>query len=492
MKTAVIVHNQIISDARVRKECRSLEKSGFDITIFGYGSDENEITNIENCKTYIIKRVSFKFNNKLEKRVKRIFNFFPKIEGFQIKLLFKKIFFNKLFLIFSSFLLILIKKRYKVRKIYRKIPFSVFFIKLIYRLFKLRKKLFTTSKQLTKFFKRKYYSLKRKSLRFFIGTYLTYPFISNLIFNKLKKYKFDVIHAHDIIALLVAIKYKKHHPNVLIIWDAHEIYTHLSYKTFLDKIYIRNLISKSSKSIDRFITINHSIGDFYLKNFPGLAKPLILMNATNHNENIINKSFLIQKETDLKKSQKILLFQGGLSINRGIEELLEAAKYLNNDWSIVFMGSGKLEDLIIDTKNNLNIERPNGENVISLIPPAPYQDLALWTSCADLGAIFYKNTSLNQFFCTPNKIWEYPNANVPIICSNLFEMSKIVSSNKIGFVINENSTGKEIAHFVNHLSDEILLEIKENCNQFSRNQSWQVYEKKLISMYKFIENSYKK
>ena len=51
MKTAVIVHNQIISDARVRKECRSLQKSGFDITIFGYGSDENEITNIENCKT---------------------------------------------------------------------------------------------------------------------------------------------------------------------------------------------------------------------------------------------------------------------------------------------------------------------------------------------------------------------------------------------------------------------------------------------------------
>ena len=484
MKTAVIVHNQIISDARVRKECRSLQKSGFDITIFGYGSDENEITNIENCKTYIVKKVSFNFNNKVEKRLRRIFNYFPKIKGFQIKLIFKKIFFNKLFFIFSSLFFVLIKKRYKGRKIYRKIPFSVFLLKPIYRLFKRCKK-YTNPKKLLKFFKSKY-------LRFFISTYLTYPFISNIIFDQLKEYKFDAIHAHDIIALLVAIKYKKRYPNVLIIWDAHEIYTHLSYKTFLDNIYIRNLISKSSKSIDRFITINHSIGNFYLKNFPSLAKPLILMNATNHNENRINKSFFIQKETDLKKSQKILLFQGGLSINRGIEELLEAAKYLNNDWSIVFMGSGKLENLIIDTKNNLNIERPNGENVISLIPPAPYQDLALWTSGADLGAIFYKNTSLNQFFCTPNKIWEYPNANVPIICSNLFEMSKIVSSNKIGFVINENSTGKEIANFVNHLSDEILLEIKENCNEFSRNHSWQVYEKKLISMYKFIENSYNK
>ena len=34
-------------------------------------------------------------------------------------------------------------------------------------------------------------------MRHFIGTYIIYPFISDLIFTKLKAYKFDVIHAHD-------------------------------------------------------------------------------------------------------------------------------------------------------------------------------------------------------------------------------------------------------------------------------------------------------
>ena len=38
---------------------------------------------------------------------------------------------------------------------------------------------------------------------------------------------------------------------------------------------------------------------------------------------------------------------------------------------------------------------------------------------------------------------------------------------KIGFVIDQNFTGKGIADFVNNLSVEILLEIKENCNEFS-------------------------
>ena len=71
-------------------------------------------------------------------------------------------------------------------------------------------------------------------------------------------------------------------------------------------------------------------------------------------------------------------------------------------------------------------------------------------------------------------------------------MSKLVSSNKIGFVIDENSTGRDIANIVNNLSDEILLEIRENCNKFSRNHSWQVYDRKLINMYKKIEKRLKK
>ena len=474
MKIAVIVHNQISRDARVRKECSSLKQNKFDVTLFGYGSDRNKITYIENCKAHIIKGVDFSLYKRIE---------------VSLNLIFKKIFFNKFFVFFGSLLLILIKRN-KVSKVYRKVSFLVFIKSLLNFLEPRIKFLARPIKNFFRHFTGTY--IIYPFIRYFIGTYIIYPFISDLIFTKLKAYKFDVIHAHDIIALLVSIKYKKMYPNVLIIWDAHEIYTHLSYKTFIDKIYIRNLITKSAKSIDRFITINQSIAEHYLENFPNLSKALVLMNATNYKENIINKSFLLQKETDLKRSQKILLFQGGLSMNRGIEELLDAAKYLKNDWSIVFMGSGKLEDLIRDKMNNLNLKRPKGENVISLIPPAPYEDLALWTSGADLGAIFYKNTSLNQFFCTPNKIWEYPNANVPIICSNLFEMSKLVSSNKIGFVIDENSTGRDIANIVNNLSDEILLEIRENCNKFSRNHSWQVYDRKLINMYKKIEKRLKK
>ena len=110
MKIAVIVHNQISRDARVRKECSSLKQNKFDVTLFGYGSDRNKITYIENCKAHIIKGVDFRLFAEIFYKFKKIIIYFYKRKGFSLNLIFKKIFFNKLFVFFGSFLLILIKR----------------------------------------------------------------------------------------------------------------------------------------------------------------------------------------------------------------------------------------------------------------------------------------------------------------------------------------------------------------------------------------------
>ena len=72
MKIAVIVHNPIYKDARVRKESRTLKDNGFDLILIGYGSDENIWTEIENCRTKIIKKISYN-------PLKAFKNFFQKI-----------------------------------------------------------------------------------------------------------------------------------------------------------------------------------------------------------------------------------------------------------------------------------------------------------------------------------------------------------------------------------------------------------------------------
>ena len=107
---------------------------------------------------------------------------------------------------------------------------------------------------------------------------------------------------------------------------------------------------------------------------------------------------------------------------------------------------------------------------------------------ADLGTILYKNSSLNHYYCTPNKIWEYPNANVPILCTNLFELSKIVNKYKTGCVLDKDVSGKQIAEFVNNLSNEELSRLKDNCLEFNKKENWDIYTKDLIGLYNSIKN----
>ncbi|HYE68658.1 MAG TPA: hypothetical protein VEA58_08600, partial [Anaerovoracaceae bacterium] len=59
--------------------------------------------------------------------------------------------------------------------------------------------------------------------------------------------------------------------------------------------------------------------------------------------------------------------------------------------------------------NQYHTDQGNPEIVV-FIPPAPQNDLALWTAGGTIGIIPYEKIGLNHWFCTPNKLWEYPNA----------------------------------------------------------------------------------
>ena len=56
MKIAILVHNTIVGDARVRKEARSLSDVGYDVDLFGYGDLTNAPNNLENCNLILVKK----------------------------------------------------------------------------------------------------------------------------------------------------------------------------------------------------------------------------------------------------------------------------------------------------------------------------------------------------------------------------------------------------------------------------------------------------
>ena len=329
--------------------------------------------------------------------------------------------------------------------------------------------------------------------RRFVGKLGFEPLVYSLISKKMAKLALmespDIIHAHDFIGLLAAVRAKRHNQEIKIIWDAHELYTEQSYRNKITAKYMFWYLKRNSKCLDFFITINDSIADFYRSNFPSLPDPIIIKNAARTAQIGGADVGLLRRAANIDKNQKILLFQGGLAEDRGIPELVQASKSMPSDWSIVFMGEGTLSSFLIDQRRRLNFDRPERKPRIALVPPAPYSDLANWTSGATLGAIPYRNTSLNHYFCTPNKLWEYPFAGVPILASGLKEMKNFIEKHRIGRVMPIEYTAMDISEALTTFSQSEYRKLQANCKKLQKNENWSSkYAPRLIAIYEDIQN----
>ena len=303
----------------------------------------------------------------------------------------------------------------------------------------------------------------------------------DLIFESVKAtFEPEVIHIHDHLALTAAAQYKEAFGCPLI-WDAHEIYEDLASIEEVRAVVNSRIIRENVRYVDGFITLNQSIADFYRDKYPALPEAVLVPNAV---ERVAQTSYdgRLHEKAGLKAEQKILLFQGGYSPHRGIASLLEASSQLREDWSLVFMGWGKLENDIreyVDAQS----DRPEGRKRVAMVPSAPHDELLTWTAGATLGTIPYENTGLNHLYCSPNKLWEYPAAGVPILASDMPEMKKKIETYGIGLTVDRALDPAEIATAVNRLTDDELDQMRQNCGEYAVAENWQNYETRVTGLH---------
>ena len=119
---------------------------------------------------------------------------------------------------------------------------------------------------------------------------------------------------------------------------------------------------------------------------------------------------------------QVVLYHGGFSAHRGLEELLEAKRdpRLANA-HLVFLGYGPLEL----TLRAAATDPAYGGRVHVLEAVSP-EVLDRWVSGADVGMCTVLPSTLNHRISTPNKLFESIGAGVPVIASDFPTMRNIV------------------------------------------------------------------
>ena len=262
-----------------------------------------------------------------------------------------------------------------------------------------------------------------------------------------------------------------------LVYDSHEYFTEVP--ELKEDSFAKNTWLKIEKRIfpklKKVYTVCDSIADIYTTKYGVEVK---VVRNIPRKEKIVN--YKTREELGLPENKKLLLLQGaGINLDRGAEEMVEAMKYLSEDYLFVIVGGGdvfeKLKKII--STNQL-------ENKVLIKGKVPYKELIQYTYQADLGLSLDKNTNLNYEFSLPNKLFDYIHHETPVLASNLTEIRKIIEENEVGWILqnhNPETIAKQIQTIFENKKDYSVK--KENTKLASEKLRWENEELVLKELY---------
>jgi len=220
--------------------------------------------------------------------------------------------------------------------------------------------------------------------------------------------------------------------------------------------------------------VNRSIADIYSKEYNRTIKVI---------RNVPDRKTLTGKRDKLslgiRPEQKVILYQGAVNVDRGLEEAIAAMEYLRNDAVLLILGTGdifnQLKELVV--KKGL-------ENKIMLPGAIPLEKLHSYTLLGDIGLSIEKNVCINYFYALPNKFMDYIQANVPVLVSPFPEMKAIVDQYMIGEFIGNHDPVALASQLDRMLNDKVQLELyHKNLINAAKDLCWENEEKKLVDIF---------
>lgn len=312
------------------------------------------------------------------------------------------------------------------------------------------------------------YRTKRFKLIFNKG-FLFYAEYNIRLFFYLLLHRAEILVANDLDTLL---------PNFIAAWlkgselyyDSHEYFT--GVPELLDRPFVRGVWEQLERWIfprlHNVYTVNSTLAKLFEEQY--LVKVQVIKNVPE-----LDSDNTVAVE---KPSQHILLYQGAVNKDRGLEEMVEAMAYIDAA-TLHIVGDGDVKNSLIKRVAELKI----GSKVL-FINRLPFEELRSYTLKASLGLCIEKDTNINYRYCLPNKIFDYIHAGVPVLASNLVEIEKIISRYEIGAFIHSHDP-KAIADQINKLLiDRSLLACwKENTIKARAELNWQEEELKLLKIF---------
>lgn len=294
-----------------------------------------------------------------------------------------------------------------------------------------------------------------------------------------------VWHGHDLTGLAVADRARTRWAG-RVVYDSHELYMEAGSAPRLPTLARRALAAlerRLSRRADAVITVNGSVARELVRRY-GIPPPPLVMNFP-----VVPKAVPTPEASQLRAAlriadQRVVLHHGGIAEGRGIRVAVEALRDLPRDVALVLLGNGELvPELRVISESDAFRGR------LLLHPAVPPDVLLDWVAGANVGLVTFENVDMNNYFGTPNKLFECLAAGVPVVVSDFPEMRHIVVSDDLGVVCDPTSPASVAASIRRLLSEpaEVASARRGRCRSVAAERySWPAQESVLLGLYESL------
>lgn len=286
----------------------------------------------------------------------------------------------------------------------------------------------------------------------------------------------DYFHAHDLSGLMIGF-----FPALLkrktLLYDSHELWANatlpgiFSIFSFLFGLIEKVLLFK----VKKVITVNESLAKILRKRYG--KETLVLYNFPKK-----TKPKKVRPFAELFPGKKLIIYIGGFTRGRALKQIVGAGRYLDNNFRILLIGYGVLEK---DLRKE--IEKENLTEKVILHSAIPFGQIVPRIRGSELGLCLIEQVSVSYYLSTPNKLFQYISAQVPILGSPFPEIKRIIGKEGIGETVSSFSP-EVIAKKIKEMSAKVRQnKYHSNLKKLEQKYVWETEEQKLLDFYEKLD-----
>ncbi len=254
-----------------------------------------------------------------------------------------------------------------------------------------------------------------------------------------------------------------------VVVDLHELFPEVPEVTdrkFVKRVWtsIENLIFPHIKA---GYTVCQSIADYYKKKY---GMPLKVVRNVPTQKPFTGKSDILKYG-----DKKIILYQGAVNEGRGIEWLIDAMPYLDNA-VFVIIGKGDLYEELQEKTRKMQLD-----DKVIFKGVIPFQELAAYTSCADLGVCLLEQKGLSYYYSLPNRVFDFMQAHIPLLATDFPEIANVLNAYGTGRLINHY----EPEYLAGIINEMLALPMNHSLYEKANSEfNWEKEKEALLGVFK--------